>query len=29
VRPGKPALVQREAISRMVAAFGPAGIVFA
>jgi moderate conductance mechanosensitive channel len=29
VRPGNPTLVQREAVSRMVAAFGPAGIIFA
>ncbi len=29
VRPGKPTLIQRQAISRMMAAFGPAGIEFA
>jgi small-conductance mechanosensitive channel len=29
VRPGNPTLVQRQAISRMIAAFGPAGIEFA
>jgi small-conductance mechanosensitive channel len=28
VRPGKPTVVQRQAISRMMAAFGPAGIEF-
>jgi small-conductance mechanosensitive channel len=29
VKPGKPSLVQNRAISRMMAAFGPAGIEFA
>ena len=29
VKPGKPSQVQQEAISRIVAAFGPAGIEFA
>jgi small-conductance mechanosensitive channel len=29
VKPGKPTLVQRHAISRMMAVFGPAGIEFA